>query len=173
MIRYRDATLADAALLEELFRVSFTDTFGHMYSPQDLRAFLDPIDVVAWEEELGDPAYQARIAYAADEPIGFCKIGPLSVPYETDAPALELRQLYILPPGKGRGIGAALIEWALEQMRRRGVREVLLSVYSDNPRAQRLYRRYGFEEIGRYHFMVGEQADDERIMRLVLEGDGG
>ena len=45
---------------------------------------------------------------------------------------------------------------------------MILSVYVDNHRAHRFYQRYGFTEIGRYVFMVGEKADDDRILRLAL-----
>jgi ribosomal protein S18 acetylase RimI-like enzyme len=40
-----------------------------------------------------------------------------------------------------------------------------VGVYSENFRAQELYRRYGFEKVGEYHFMVGDHADLEWIMR--------
>jgi diamine N-acetyltransferase len=43
-----------------------------------------------------------------------------------------------------------------------------LTVYTDNHRARRLYGRYGFEEVGPYSFMVGEQADEDIIMKLAL-----
>jgi ribosomal-protein-alanine N-acetyltransferase len=50
---------------------------------------------------------------------------------------------------------------------RRGARDVLLEVSSDNPRAQKLYRRYGFEHIHtrrRYY----RDGSDGLIMRLTL-----
>jgi ribosomal protein S18 acetylase RimI-like enzyme len=172
-ITYRDAAVADARMVKRLFRSSFIDTFAHLYEPKDLAAFLGKFTVSAWEGELSDPALAIRLAEEAGEPVGFAKIGPLSVPYETEAPAMELRQLYILLPWKGQGIAAALIEWALAEMRSRGAEEAFLSVYSDNHRAIRFYGRYGFEEVGAYHFMVGKQADDERIMRLRLEDEVG
>ena len=46
--------------------------------------------------------------------------------------------------------------------------EQFLSVYVDNHRARRFYERYGFEEIGTYAFMVGNHADEDHLMRLVL-----
>lgn len=169
-IMYRDAHVEDAALVQSLFRDSFVDTFGHLYAHEDLAAFLGKFTLEAWQAELGDLDLPIRIAEEAGEALGFAKIGPLSVPFETDAKALELRQLYLLPPGKGRGIAAALIDWALAEMRRRGAEEAFLSVYADNHRALRFYSRYGFETVGSYHFMVGNHADDERIMRLKLGG---
>ncbi|HOQ98276.1 MAG TPA: GNAT family N-acetyltransferase [Anaerolineae bacterium] len=48
------------------------------------------------------------------------------------------------PSLQGRGIGRRLMEAALEGIRRRGGRQVLLQVRTDNEPAQRLYRRLGF-----------------------------
>jgi RimJ/RimL family protein N-acetyltransferase len=41
-------------------------------------------------------------------------------------------------------------------------------VYTDNPRARRVYERFGFELVGPYAFMVGNQADEDIIMRKRL-----
>ena len=38
----------------------------------------------------------------------------------------------------------------------------------ENIRAQRFYARYGFREVGRYEFRVGDQIDDDRIWSLDL-----
>jgi len=168
-IGYRDAEPEDAALVQRLFRDSFVDTFGHLYAPEDLGAFLGKFTLEAWGAELENPDFAIRIAEEAGAAAGFAKIGPISVPVETEVRAMELRQLYLLPPWKGRGVAAALVDCALAQMKRRGAEEAFLSVYADNHRALRLYERYGFEMVGGYHFMVGNHADDERIMRLRLE----
>ncbi|WP_141925272.1 ribosomal protein S18-alanine N-acetyltransferase [Haloactinospora alba] len=48
----------------------------------------------------------------------------------------------------GRGIGAALLTGLLDRARQEELTEVFLEVRSDNPRAQELYRRFGFTEIG-------------------------
>ena len=60
------------------------------------------------------------------------------------------------------------MDWAIAEARQRGGRYVTLTVYIDNHRARRFYEKYGFEEVGKYVFMVGNHADDDRIMRLKL-----
>ena len=167
-VTYRAATLADAPVIEQLFHQSFTDTFGHLYAREDLAAFLSKMSGDAWTEEIKDHRFAFRLAEGSQGTLGYAKIGPVSVPVETAVPALELRQLYLLPRQKGQGIGPTLLDWALAEMRERGAEEAYLSVYVDNHRARRLYERYGFEEVGSYHFMVGNHADDDRIMRLRL-----
>ncbi len=48
------------------------------------------------------------------------------------------------PSCQGRGIARRLMEAAIEGVRRRGGRKVILQVRTDNEPAQRLYRRLGF-----------------------------
>jgi diamine N-acetyltransferase len=163
----RDADEADALAIDGIFRTSFCDTFAHLYGEEDLRAFLADFTMAVWESELSSPDFAFQVAEAG-EPVGFVKLGPLKLPVETDAPAIELKQLYILKEHHGAGIAQRLMDWALEEARRRGMREVYLTVYTDNHRARRVYERYGFTEVGPYSFMVGSQADEDIIMRKAL-----
>ena len=56
----------------------------------------------------------------------------------------------------------------LAEAKARGGQELYLTVYTENWRARRFYEKYGFVEIGPYKFMVGEQADEDIIMRASL-----
>jgi len=60
------------------------------------------------------------------------------------------------------------MDWTFDLARARGARELYLTVFTDNHRAKAFYARYGFEAIGPYAFMVGNQADEDIIMRLKL-----
>ena len=151
-----------------LGRDSFAETFGHLYTPENLAAFLDNHSEAGWRSELSDPRFAVRLGAAEGRPIAYCKLGPPSLPFEVRGPTIELRQLYVLKPWQGAGAAAALMDWALAEARRRGAREIYLSVFVDNARARRFYDRYGFEPVGRYDFMVGSHADEDIIMRLKL-----
>jgi diamine N-acetyltransferase len=167
-VTYRTATAADVETMDRIFRTSFCDTFGHLYRPEDLDAFLGKFTREAWLGELEDPAYVFRLAEDDGRPAGFLKLGPLSLPVEPAGKAIELRQLYVLNDWQGAGIAKELIDWFLAEARDRGAEELYLTVYVDNHRARRFYERYGFEVVGSYDFMVGEQADEDLIMRLTL-----
>jgi ribosomal protein S18 acetylase RimI-like enzyme len=167
-IAYRDAVPADAATLDRMFDTVFCDTFAHLYRPEDLDAFLSSFSIADWEEQLRDPAFACRIAEVDGEPAGYIKLGPLKLPVEPDGPSLLLEQLYVLTVHHGAGIARALMDWAIEETKRRGAGRIYLTVFTDNHRARRFYDRYGFEAVGRYDFMVGNQADDDIIMRKTL-----
>lgn len=65
----------------------------------------------------------------------------------------------VLPEYRGRGIGTALLEQLLEQLRAAGYVAVSLSVQQKNP-ALHLYERLGFEPV--------RVADGEVVMRCAL-----
>jgi diamine N-acetyltransferase len=164
----RDATAADLPAIDHVFRQSFCDTFAHLYAPKDLTDFLAKFTPGAWREEFDDPRYGFRVAEADGKIVGYVKIGPSALPVETDADAIELRQLYILEGYHGVGIAHALMDCAIAEARSRGANELYLTVYVENHRARRFYDRYGFEPVGRYDFMVGSHADEDIIMRKRL-----
>lgn len=169
MISYRDGVPADAAALDRIFDVTFCDTFAHLYAPEDLEAFLGGFGIADWEAQLADPAFAFRIAEEGAGPIGYVKLGSLlKLPIEPSGPALLLDQLYVLKEHHGSGIASGLMDWAIDESRRRGAKELYLTVYIDNHRARRFYDRYGFEAVGRYDFMVGNHADEDVIMRKSL-----
>lgn len=168
MITYRDAEPADATLLSGLSRRSFTETFGHLYRPDDLASFLERLSPEAWAAELADPGFAVRIAGEAREAAGFAKLGPPSLPFEPRGPSAELRQLYVLRPWQGAGVAAALMDWAIGRARAQGAADLYLSVFVDNARAKRFYARYGFDRIGTYAFMVGGHEDEDDVMRMAL-----
>jgi [ribosomal protein S18]-alanine N-acetyltransferase len=68
----------------------------------------------------------------------------------------------------GEGIGAALLDGLLNEAHRRGCTEIFLEVRVDNDRAQRLYRRRGFEGIGVRRGYYQPSGTDALVMRLVL-----
>lgn len=164
----RDAREADLPAIDRLFRTSFVDTFGHLYSAEDLAMFLAQFTPETWRAEYLSPAYAFRIAEQDGPPVGFAKLGPVKVPVSPKGAAVELHQLYVLGSAHGGGLGVQLMDWVIAEARRRGAGEIFLSVFTDNPRAQRFYDRYSFKLVGPYHFMVGNQADEDVIMRLAL-----
>lgn len=169
MIAYRDAVPADGSELAAMARRCFTDTFGTLYRPADLAAFLDQaFGAAGLPSQIGDPDFRIRLATQDGAIIGFAKTGPVAFPGDWPATAIELYQLYVLAGHHGDGVGPALMDWSIATARAEARTEMILSVYVDNHRARRFYERYGFEEIGRYIFMVGDQPDDDRIMRLTL-----
>jgi ribosomal protein S18 acetylase RimI-like enzyme len=168
----RDATAQDAPALAALGRRAFCASFAHLYCAEDLNTFLEAshteAKVVA---EVVDPGMRVRLALDEDgQLLGFCKLVMASgwPEHARTSRVIELKQLYTDPAVTGRGIGAALMDWAVVEAIAFGAGEIQLSVYSENPGAQRFYARYGFAKVADIHFMVGNQRDEEYLFAKVL-----
>lgn len=167
-IVYRTATVDDAEALARLGTDTFTDTFGHLYQPNDLEIFLQNHSSANWAKELADSAFAVRVAEVDGTMVGYAKLGPPHLPFEPRGEAAELRQLYVLEEMKGQGVAHTLIEWVIERARERRADHLYLSVFTENLRARRFYEKLGFEPEGTYAFMVGSHADEDIVMRLAL-----
>jgi len=71
----------------------------------------------------------------------------------------------------GQGTGSALLEALLAEAARRGCTEIFLEVRADNARAQQLYRRYGFVQIGIRRGYYQPSGTDALVMRKALGPD--
>ena len=69
----------------------------------------------------------------------------------------------------GQGTGSALLEALLAEAARRNAAEVFLEVRTDNARAQGLYRRYGFTQIGVRKGYYQPSGADALVMRRDLK----
>jgi diamine N-acetyltransferase len=174
-ITYRTPQKEDLIPLNELGRTTFVETFGHLYSADNLGRFLqESHSLEGLERALHDEQVRYRIACTESGAlIGYCAIGfkgklPTASLGLEGRKVMELKQLYLRPSHFALGISDALMEWALSEARKSNCDDVLLSVYSENPRAQRFYQRYGFVHVGQFFFMVGDHKDDEFLYRLSL-----
>ena len=164
----RLAAPADIDAVVELGRVTFTETFGHLYPEADLEDFLDEAhdpEVYAWA--ISDARHGLWIAEADGAPVGYALAGPCTLPHPEATPAEgELKRLYIRQSAQGGGLGQALLQAALDWLQRHnGPGALWVGVWSENFGAQRLYGRHGFQKIGEYEFPVGKVRDREFILR--------
>lgn len=168
---YRPATPADTHALARLGRDSFVAKFGHLYRPDDLAAFLEEAhSESAFAADLADPMRLVRVAEEDGALLAYCKLGLACgwPEHARGARVIELKSLYTAPALTGRGIGAAMMDWALAEARARGADEIQLSVYAGNFGAQRFYAGYGFEKVADITFLVGTHVDPEFLFALML-----
>lgn len=163
----RRAVPADAERVADIARRNFTETFGHLYPPEDLAYFLDTSYIPATQRELlEDPRCAVWLLEDGDETIGHILVGPCGLPHpearEADG---EIKRLYLLARAHNGGWGAQLMQTALDWLLRDGPRTLWVGVWSENLGAQRFYARYGFGRVGEYLFPVGRTHDHEFIFR--------
>jgi GNAT superfamily N-acetyltransferase len=167
MTGIRQAEPNDASRLAELGVRTFTDTFGHLYPPEDLASYLaSAYAVERVAADLRDARKRMWVAEHDGVPVGFALAGPCHLPHaEVTARCGELERVYLLRSAQGSGLGTKLLASAFEWLLADGPRDLWISVYSENHGAQRLYARHGFEVVGEYRFRVGRCEDRELMLR--------
>ena len=163
----RRATPADAATLSRLSARTFVETFGHLYPPDDLQAFLaDAYAVGKQHTILSHPDYAVWLLEDAGEAVGHAAAGPCGLPHAEVAPGDgELKRLYLLASHQRGGWGGRLFDTAMDWLDRHGPCTQWIGVWSGNAGAQRFYARRGFVPVGEYLFPVGRVRDLEFILR--------
>jgi diamine N-acetyltransferase len=163
----RRAGPADAELLAELGARTFSETFAHLYDPQDLAAFLaEAYGLDRTRADLADPRKASWIVEQDGEAIGYALAGPCGLPHtEVTETCGELKRIYFLKDHQGGGLGRQLFGAVMHWLQSEGPRDVWIGVWSENHGAQRFYARHGFDKAGEYGFQVGKTTDLEFILR--------
>ncbi len=81
----------------------------------------------------------------------------------------EILTLAVAPNARGKGLGRALLQAAIDKARAMGAATMFLEVGADNPHALALYAGLGFAKVGtRKSYYEGRDA---LVLRLPLAGD--
>ncbi|KAI0468763.1 acyl-CoA N-acyltransferase [Xylaria cf. heliscus] len=159
---------SEAAAIAKIGADTFTATFGFSVSAEDLATFLNAtyIESVVLTD-LKDPAIETWAARdSTGKVLGMVQlVRNLTEPCVPGDPAThaELRRLYVDTTAHGRGIGSKLIAAVEEQARAEGFKQLWLTVWEDNPNAQRLYQRLGYQRVGATDFLTGECVQTDYV----------
>lgn len=148
-IQLHRATPEDAAALAAVevrcWRVAYRGFMPDAF----LNALSEAEKAETWRENLlkHGPSGRKRVCVAlrAARICGFVRVGPL-----TDAGEIGLIYLlYVLPEQWRCGVGTALMQAGMHELRDLGMREATLWVLRDNLRARRFYEHLGWMPDGR------------------------
>lgn len=80
-----------------------------------------------------------------------------------------IHELVVAEDHRRKGIGTALIEFAVRRFGEKGLEIVELWVGDGNSVARKFYERLGFEEAGSYNYWVRMRADRDRLEERLRE----
>lgn len=135
--------------LSEFSTMAYVAAFGAGFDdPADLQHHVTTsLSAEAWRRYLQESRVFA--ARSGAQMLGFLQLGQAA-----QAGEFEIRRLYVHPERQNAGIGAALMQHALDDPAIAAAPAVWLDVWHDNHRAQKFYQRFGFEMTGDRHAFV-------------------
>jgi len=162
----RAGAVADAPALAELAASTFRDTFAAENRPEDMALHLASAYGPSQQaKELADPDISTLLVEVDGQLAGYAQLrsGETPVCVIGEAP-IELWRFYVAQSWHGRGIAQALMQRVESDAVRRGARTLWLGVWERNDRAKAYYKKTGFTDVGSHVFMVGEDAQTDRIL---------
>jgi ribosomal protein S18 acetylase RimI-like enzyme len=161
----RRAREEDAEALVEIggrmFAVAHRDAFSRVEDLQTVIARDWYVERLLGE--IRDPDVEVFVAEVDGAPVGLTGLRPGPVP-NSDLPGLELCRVYLDDGHFGRGIGAALLDAAMDHLRVRGEPDCWLIAWEDNERAIPMYVSRGFVRTAEFPYVVGESAPTAVLM---------
>jgi ribosomal protein S18 acetylase RimI-like enzyme len=165
-VTIRTATAADAAVVADLARRTFYDTFASTNNPDDMALYLaEAFGVDQQTRELSDRDITALLVEQDGVPVAYAMVRGDHVPECVTGPApLELWRFYVDRGWHGRGIAQALMERVRQAARERGARTLWLGVWERNDRARAFYAKCGFTDAGNHIFLFGTDPQTDMVM---------
>lgn len=169
-IRVRRGVSADARLLADLAASTFRETFAAENRPEDLALHLSRAFGASQQRaELVNPEMTTLLAEVDGQLAGYAQLRTSAVPDSVRGTLpLELWRFYIAAPWHGQGVAHALMKSVETEARARKAQTLWLGVWERNERAKSFYRKCGFKDVGSQVFVLGRDAQTDRIMVRAL-----
>ena len=166
----RTATIADAAVVSDLARRTFYDTFAASNDPADMALYLaGAYSIDMQTSELNDRDITTLLVEEAGAAIAYAMLRTDHVPECVIGPEpIELWRFYVDRAWHGRGVAATLMERVRTAARERGAKTLWLGVWERNDRARAFYAKCGFTDAGEHIFLFGTDPQTDRVMVTAL-----
>jgi GNAT superfamily N-acetyltransferase len=165
-VNIRHALADDAALLSNLGRQTYSDTFSDQNTTETMALYLaDAFSPEKQAAELADPGSIFLIAEEDGRAVGYArlKVGP-APDCVTGSHPIEIIRFYSVKEYIGHGLGAVLMTACLETAGHHGCDVIWLDVWKENPRGIAFYKKWGFAIVGEQGFQMGEEIQEDWIM---------
>ena len=169
----RLATNDDAALIADLSRRTFYETFSPFNTKEDMDKFMEEqFNTHQLIEEVGFPGNTFLLAYCNDEPVGYVRLRENNNPPElAGLQTLEVARIYVEQRMIGKGIGKTLMQHAINVAHKKAKHYVWLGVWEKNFAAIDFYRAWGFKKFGTHSFILGNDVQTDWLMIKKINDD--
>lgn len=171
MLEIRKATINDAADIAALGRITFTQSFGHLFrDKEDLKQYLDStFSFSKIENSLTKNNNIYWIAIWKEKPVAYAKLKLNSKTDFVESHAIcQLQKIYVLKDFISKKIGTELQSTLLDEAKTLNFKSIWLSVLRENERAIQFYNKNGFTKVGDHEFRIGKEVFNFKAMAKSL-----
>jgi diamine N-acetyltransferase len=171
IIEVKSASPDDIDKLQNIGRLTFSETFSPWNSKEDMDKYLrEEFSREKLAAELSNKNSRFYFATLGNNIIGYLKLNFGQSQTELqDNDAIEIQRIYVLKEYHGKNVGQILCDKAISIARQENVEYVWLGVWGNNRRAVRFYKKNGFTEFDRHIFKLGNKEQTDLLMKLQLK----
>jgi GNAT superfamily N-acetyltransferase len=161
----------EAAIIADLSRRTFYDTFAPHNTPENMDMFLNtqftPKQLI---DQVGAPGNTFLLARFGAEPVGYARLfeGAELPPAISGTKAIEVARIYADKKAIGKGVGKALMQACIDLALEKDKEWIWLGVWEHNHRAIAFYEKMGFAIFDRHIFLLGQDVQYDWCMRRKL-----
>lgn len=164
------AELKHAALIADISRQTFYDSFAAANTKEDMDKFLNEQfsrEALIKEVETNDGIF--FIACEGDEVLGYVRLRDGEYhPQFGNLSSIEIVRIYAIKKAIGKGVGSALIKKCIDTANDLERKIIWLGVWEHNQRAIDFYSKWGFEKFGEHDFVLGTDVQTDWLMKKDL-----
>lgn len=165
-LKIKTAQPGDAALIADISRETFYDTFAPFNTKEDMDKFMaEQFTRESLMREVEQAENIFLLLMDEEHPLGYLKLKKRADLEEfPGTPAAELARIYIRQSGQGKGGGKILMQAAIDLALSLNARLLWLGVWEKNEKAIRFYRQWGFEKFGEHTFLLGNDKQTDWLL---------
>lgn len=169
-ITIRTASKENAALIADLSRQTFLETFAKYNSKANMDKFMnEQFTKKTLMEEVGSSNNIFLLAYHNTGVAGYARLREYNIPPGIGTiHVLEIARIYAVSSMIGKGVGSALMGKCVEIAKEKEKKCVWLGVWQENHRAISFYSRWGFEIFATHDFLLGDDVQKDWLMKKMI-----
>ena len=166
----RLCNLQDLDSLQKIGYETYDETFRSMNTKETIDSYLkDAFNKEKLKAELNNKNSKFYFLYAESNLAGYLKINEAQAQTDLNDPqSIEIERIYVKKEFKEKGLGKKLLNYALQLAKEMKKNYVWLGVWEKNPDAISFYTRMGFHELGRHSFKMGNEIQNDLIMKKII-----
>lgn len=166
----RTAVEDDAALIADLSRRTFYETFAAQNTKADMEKFMkEQFSHEQLMKQVSEPGNIFLLAFLDDVAAGYARLKESGNPPSLGTMnAMEISRIYVVNTAIGTGIGKALMEECIQAAIQRNKEVIWLGVWEHNTRAIAFYTKFGFSKFATHVFMLGDDPQTDWLMKKEL-----
>jgi ribosomal protein S18 acetylase RimI-like enzyme len=170
LIKITPVNIHQVHLLQKISKETFLPAFEQYNTEENLKVYFEKaFSIESLINQINNLNSRFYFVYQDDQLCAYFKINIGESQTEIQAEdGLELERLYIYPNFQNQGIG----EMILNEVKIKAISEdkkyIWLGVWEHNLRGIKFYKNFGFQKFDSHIYMMGDDAQTDWMMRLIL-----